>query len=58
MDAAEEAIAVIRGIQSVEDVDQLQSLQDALDRLFTTPHPERGLDVLFNLFERFPDSAG
>lgn len=51
-------IAAIEGIESVEVADDLQKLEDAVDQLFKSSHPERGVDALLRLFERFPESDG
>ena len=58
MNTAEDPIAAIDGITAVDDVGQLQVLEAALDQLFQSPLPERGVETLFRLFERFPDDDG
>jgi hypothetical protein len=48
----------IDAIESVDDEESLRRLDQALQDLFKSPHPERGIDALFRIFERFPDSDG
>lgn len=58
MDDFQQALALIDSIKSVQDDDELKKLGVALDRFFQYNHPERGIEVLFNLYERFPDDDG
>ena len=58
MNTAHHIIAAIDSIASVDQPDSLQKIQQALDTLFTSPHPEIGIDALFRVLERFPDSDG
>ena len=58
MDDCQEALAAINSVASVDNTAELQKLEAALDKLFRAPQPERGIDTLFHLYERFPDDDG
>ena len=51
-------IHTINTINSVEDERQLDTLDEAIQLLFNTPHPELGMDALLGIFERFPEKDG
>ena len=58
MENLQGTLAVIDGIKSVTDAGELQKLEVGLDELFKAPFPERGIETLFRLFERFPNDDG
>ena len=58
MDDTQKALAIIDSIYSVTDTDELQKLEAGLNALFQLPSPERGIETLFRLYERFPDDDG
>ncbi len=58
MNDYQEAIAAIDSVASVDDTGELQKLEAALATLFQLPQPERGIETLFHLYERFPNDDG
>lgn len=51
-------IANLDSIASVEDPDELQRLEDSVNRLLASEKPEHGIDALLRVFERFPNKDG
>lgn len=51
-------IAQIDGVESVKDEDALRRLDEAINELFRSAHPEQGIDAMFRVFERFPTEDG
>ena len=58
MNQIDQIITTINAIESVDDEENLRRLDQALQDLFTSPQPERGIDALFRIYERFPESDG
>jgi len=50
--------AGIDAISSVDDIDQLRSLEELISRFFRLPRQAGDLAVWFRLFERFPEDDG
>lgn len=54
-----DVLSVIKSIDSVADVEQLEILQSSLDKLFVSPNLQKEeIEVLFGLYEKFPTSDG
>lgn len=58
MEHIDSIIATINNIESADNEADLRQLDQALQELFQSEHPERGMDALFRVFERFPQSDG
>lgn len=59
MDKDVEGIIVsLNSIQSLEDVDELNKLENALKQLSITKNREQATETLFNVYERFPLADG
>jgi hypothetical protein len=58
VDRIDSIIATINSIESVDDEAELRQLDQALQELFQSAYPECGMDALFGVFERFPQSDG
>lgn len=54
----QKAIATLDGITSVDDPDELQRLDNAVQQLFISEGAEHGIDALLRVLERFPDKDG
>lgn len=51
-------IANLDSITSVDDPDELQSLEDSVNQLLASKNPELGIDALLRVFEKFPNKDG
>lgn len=58
MDGIPRIITKLDTIKSVEDEGELALLDQAIEALFSTQSPERAIDALFRIYERFPESDG
>ncbi|MDP9310173.1 MAG: hypothetical protein M3R24_04640 [Chloroflexota bacterium] len=58
MDAIDQIITTLDHIESVENEDDLGRLDQALQALGQISNSERGMDALFRIYERFPESDG
>jgi hypothetical protein len=54
---AQKAIICLDSISSLEDQEDLQKLDDALQQLFTSGRAELGIDAVLRIFERFQDQV-
>jgi hypothetical protein len=54
----QKAIANLDGISSVDDPDELQKLDDTIQRLLDSEGAELGIDALLRVLERFPTKDG
>jgi hypothetical protein len=54
----DQVIQTLNRLQSMEDVSDIDTLDDCIERLKELPSPEASIDALFNIFERFPDKDG
>jgi hypothetical protein len=51
-------ILTLDSIESVESEAEVKKLHSAVDELFASDQPERGMEALLRIFERFPDKDG
>jgi adenine C2-methylase RlmN of 23S rRNA A2503 and tRNA A37 len=51
-------LSKIDNLQTLSSIEEVELLEQSLTELFNSPNPENGIESLFKLFERFPDSDG
>lgn len=57
-EGVEQVIQTLNKLQSMEEVTDLDTLDDCIEKLKEFPNPEASIDELLNIFEKFPDKDG